>query len=172
MKREKELLKHIWESYTFDEIINAGFEYNMCSAEQLINAAAEFEVGTYVKEEHIVDALKKLFNEYDKADLPWVDDIIDVIKEYYHESSLMSYFDNDDLIAHLDGTIELEQYIEDRKCDDYDTEETEEYTFNYFAKEVYEFQNYKLKNFLCDLVDANHHISNDNLMQLLKNKIS
>ena len=164
-----ELLKQVWETCTFDEIIDAGFEHNKCSGEQLINAAAEFEVGTYAKEEHFVDALKKLFNEYDKSDLPWVDDIVDVIKEYYHESSLMSCFDNDDLIEHLDGTIEMDNYIEEHT--DY-IDEPEVYTFNDFVKDIDNLPNYKLKNFLCDLVMANHHISNDELMNKLKEKIS
>ena len=38
-----ELLKQLWEQCSFDEIIDAGFEYNKCSGEKLINAAAEFE---------------------------------------------------------------------------------------------------------------------------------
>lgn len=167
---KEELLKQVWETCTFDEIIDAGFDYNKCSGEQLINAAAEFEVATYAKEEHFVDALKKLFNEYDKTDLPWVDDIIDVIKEYYHESSIMTCFDNDDLIVHLDGTIEMDNYIEnylEERIDD----ESEEYTFNDFFKDVDNLPNYKLKNFLCDLVMANHHISNDELMNKLKERI-
>jgi hypothetical protein len=163
-----ELLKQVWETCTFDEIIDAGFDYDKCSGEQLINAAAEFEVGTYAKEEHFVDALKKLFNEYDKSDLPWTDDIMDVIKEYYHESSLMSCFDNDDLIEHLDGTIEMDNYIEEH-TDSID--EPEVYTFNDFVKDVDNLPNYKLKNFLCDLVMANHHISNDELMNKLKERI-
>lgn len=166
--RKQVTLKDVWKTCTFDEIIDAGFEYNKCSGEQLINAAAEFEVGTYAKEEHFVDALKKLFNEYNKSDLPWTDDIMDVIKEYYHESSLMSCFDNDDLIAHLDGTIEMDNYIEEHT--DY-IDEPEVYTFNDFVKDVDNLPNYKLKNFLCDLVMANHHISNDELMNKLKERI-
>lgn len=167
--RKAAILKEAWENCSFDEIIDAGFDYNKCSGEQLINAAAEFEVSTYAKEEHFVDALKKLFNEYDKSDLPWTDDIMDVIKEYYHESSLMSCFDNDDLIEHLDGTIEMDNYIEEH-TDSID--EPEVYTFNDFVKDVDNLPNYKLKNFLCDLVMANHHISNDELMNKLKEKIS
>ena len=166
--RKTNLLKEIWETCTFDEIIDAGFDYNKCSGEQLINAATEFEVGTYAKEEHFVDSLKKLFNEYDKSDLPWVDDIMDVIKEYYHESSIMTCFDNDDLIVHLDDTIEMDNYIEEH-TDSID--EPEVYTFNDFVKDVDNLPNYKLKNFLCDLVMANHHISNDELMNKLKERI-
>ena len=40
---KKELLKQLWEQCSFDEIVDAGFEYNKCSGEKLINAAAEFE---------------------------------------------------------------------------------------------------------------------------------
>lgn len=166
--RKASILKEVWETCTFDEIIDAGFDHNKCSGEQLINAAAEFEVGTYAKEEHFIDALKKLFNEYDKTDLPWTDDIMDVIKDYYHESSLMSCFDNDDLIEHLDGTTEMDNYIEEH-TDSID--EPEVYTFNDFVKDIDNLPNYKLKNFLCDLVMANHHISNDELMNKLKERI-
>ena len=80
----------------------------------------------------------------------------------------MTCFDNDDLIIHLDGTIEMDNYIEEHT--DY-IDEPEVYTFNDFVKDIDNLPNYKLKNFLCDLVMANHHISNDELMNKLKERI-
>ena len=168
MDREA-LLKQFWDEFSFDEIIDAGFEHDKICAVHLINAAAEFEDKT---EKDFIVELTNLCENTPKKDLPWGDQVMSVLTDYFHESTLIEYFDKDLLIEHLDGSFELEQYvdnqIQEREC----YEEVDEYTFADYTKEVESLPNYKLKNFLCDLVMANHHISNDELMNLLKEKIS
>ena len=56
---KEELLKQVWETCSFDDIINAGFEYNKCSGEQLINAANEFE-SNETNEDNFIEKLTKL----------------------------------------------------------------------------------------------------------------
>jgi hypothetical protein len=167
-----ELLKQLWEQCSFDEIIDAGFEYNKCSGEKLINAAAEFEKPKLDSEQSFIDKLSDLFENTDSKTLPWGDEIMSVITDYYSNSSLIDYFDKDELIEWLDGSFELDMYVENEIRERDLSEEVDEYTFADYTKEVESLPNYKLKNYLCDLVMANHHISNDELMNLLKEKIS
>lgn len=167
-----ELLKQLWEQCSFDEIIDAGFEYNKCSGEKLINAAAEFEKPETESEQSFIDKLSDLFKNTDTKTLPWGDEIMAVITDYYSNSSLIDYFDKDELIEWLDGSFEMDMYVENEIRERELSEEVDEYTFADYTKEVESLPNYKLKNYLCDLVMANHHISDDELMNLLKEKIS
>ena len=123
-------------------------------------------------EKEFLDKLTDLCKNTPKNDLPWGDQVMSVLTDYFHESTLIDYFDKDLLIEHLDGSFELEQYVDDQIQERECCEEVDEYTFADYTKEVESLPNYKLKNFLCDLVMANHHISNDELMNLLKEKIS
>ena len=169
---KKELLKQLWKQCSFDEIIDAGFEYNKCSGEKLINAAAEFEKPEINSEKSFINKLSYLFEHTDRKNLPWGDEIMSVITDYYSNSSLIDYFDKDELIEWLDGSFEMDMYVENEIRERDLSEEVDEYTFADYTKEVESLPNYKLKNYLCDLVMANHHISNDELMNLLKEKIS
>ena len=40
-EEKKEYLKRLWSEFSFDEIIDAGFDNNKCSAMHLINAAGQ-----------------------------------------------------------------------------------------------------------------------------------
>ena len=163
------LLKQLWDEFSFDEIIDAGFEYDKICAAHLITAAGEFESET---EKDFIVELTNLCENTPKKDLPYGDQVMNVLTDYFNDSTLIEYFDNDRLIERLDGSFELDQYIEDQIQERDCCEEVDDYTFADYTKEVEAMPNYKLKNFLCDLVMANHHISNDELMKLLKEKIS
>lgn len=167
MHKDKELLKHIWESYTFDDIINAGFEYNMCSAEQLINAAAEFEHPDS-DNTSCIDTIDKI-EELIKEDKPSDFEIAKLIEEEYDIKDILWHWDNDEIIDYLEGSIELDKYVEEHSTDDTDYDV---YTFKDFLEELEQLPNYKLKNVLCDLVMSNHHISNEELIKKLLEKIN
>ena len=170
MDREA-LLKQLWNEFSFDEIIDAGFEHDKICAAHLISAAAEFEAENETEKDFITE-LTNLCENTPKKDLPWGYNVMSVLTDYFHESSLIEYFDKFELIEQLDGSVELDQYVEDQIQERGCNEEVDEYTFADYTKEVEAMPNYKLKNFLCDLVMANHHVSNDELMNLLKEKIS
>ena len=101
-KDKKKLLKEIWENCSFDEIIDAGFDYDKCHGEDLINAASEFEEKNKIHED-FMDALNELFETY-RNNLPLTRVIVETVVEYCFQSNVLDYFDNDDLIEHLDGT--------------------------------------------------------------------
>lgn len=173
-KNKKKLLKEIWENCSFDEIIDAGFEYDKCHSEDLINAASEFEEKNNIHEDFI-DALNELFESH-RNNLPWTHSIVETVVEYCFQSNVLDYFDNDDLIEHLDGTWEMDRYIED-KCE----EAVKEY-----KEENEPFPNYKLNNrdelirtiqemkkddfrrFLCDLAGLHYCVEDDKLYNELK----
>ena len=167
--RKEKLLKEVWETCTFDEIIDAGFEHNKCSGAQLINAAAEFDAPEN-NEEDFIDKLKKLCEETPKQDLPWGHQVMDVITDYFYDSGLLDYFDNDDLIDYLDGSCEMDAFIKEKTKEVFEEFE-DEYTFKDFQRDVEELPNWKLKRFLCDLVMANYHISDNELAQKIIEKI-
>lgn len=164
-----ELLKQVWETCTFDEIIDAGFEYNKCSGEQLINAASEFENPEQESDDKsIQDKFEELLEKYSK-NLPWCGDMMSILEDYYHQSSMMDYFDNDDLIEHLDGTWEMDAYLKENQIESDD--EVEEYTFKDFQKEVDELPNWKFRRLICDWLMCNYFVSDDELINKLKDRM-
>lgn len=167
---KEELLKQVWENCSFDEIIDAGFEHNKCSGEQLINAAAEFEAPE-IDEKGFIERLTKLCEDTPKANLPWAHDVMNVITDYFYDGSLIDYFDNDDLIDYLEGTLEMDEYIKEKTQEIEEEFADEIYTFKDYTREVEGLPNWKLKRYLCDLVMANYHISDNELVQKLIEKI-
>lgn len=171
---KNQLLLEVWLTCTFDEIINKGFEIGKCGALQLCEAAEEFKYKDKTEEESFIIQLRELFEEY-KSKLPWGREIMEVLDDYICDDSMMDYFDNSDLINHLDGSWELENYVEDackEAVDDYINEnDITEYTFKDYTREVENLPNWKLKRYLCDLCGDNYHVSNEVLSQHLIEKI-
>lgn len=178
--RKQQLLKDVWEQYTFDEIIDAGFEYNKCSGGQLINAAAKFEYNEdndKSKEQVFIDRIKELFDETDTKDLPYGRNMMEILRNYYDTGELLDYFDKDDMIDHLDGSWEMDMYIKDERdkaVEEYKDEMSEiyvPYTKKDFQNEVEEMNNYDFKRFLCDITRNSYFCDNEKLLNDLKNKI-
>lgn len=166
---KKELLKQLWETCSFDEIIDAGFEHNKCSGEQLINAAAEFDAPEN-NEDDFIDKLKKLCEETPKQDLPWGHQVMDVITDYFYDTGLIEYFDNDDLIDYLEGSWEMDAYIKEKTKEISEEYEDEVYTFKDYTREVEELPNWKLRRYLCDLFSCSYFISDDELAKKIIEK--
>lgn len=141
---KEELLKQVWETCSFDDIINAGFEYNKCSGEQLINAANEFE-SNETNEDNFIEKLTKLCEETPKSKLPWGRDVMHVLTDYCYDSELIDYFDNDDLIDCLDDSFEMDAYIIEKTKEISKEYEDNAYTFKDYTREVEELPNWKLK---------------------------
>lgn len=171
---KKELLKEVWESCTFDEIIDAGFEHNKCSGVQLLDAAAEFEN----KEndwKDFLDKLRDLCEETPKKDLPWSRDVMEILVDYFYEDGMIDYFDKDDLIDRLDGTYEMDKYIKEHtgniinewKEDNQDLF----YTFKDFVNQTENMTPNQFKRFLCDITSNGYYCSDDILINDLKKRI-
>lgn len=168
--RKRQLLKEVWETCTFDEIIDSGFDCGKCSGLQLVEAANEFNHKDKRPEDNCIDDLREVLESYSKSDLPWGRDVMELMAEYFHEDSMMDYFDNDDLIDHLDGTWEMDDYLKENQLTS-DDKDNEEYTFKDFQKEVDELPNWKFRRLICDWLMCNYFTGDDELINKLKNRI-
>lgn len=171
--RKETLLKEVWETCSFDEIIDAGFEYNKCSGEQLINAASEFENPEQESDDKSIQDKFEEFLEKHAKDLPWCGDMMSILEDYYHQSSMMDYFDNDDLIEHLDGTCEMDKYIDEElemKIKDYE-DNNPSFTVKDFKEQLYSLQNCEFRRFLCEMTDSSYFVSDDEILNKIKDKI-
>ena len=167
---KNELLKQLWENCSFDEIIDAGFEYNKCSGEQLINAAAEFEAPE-IDEKDFIERLTKLCEDTPKANLPWGHDVMSVLTDYFYDTGLLDYFDNDSLIDYLEGSWEMDEYIKDKTNEISEEYEDRIYTFKDYTREVEELPNWKMKRYLCDLFSCSYFVTDEELAQKIIEKI-
>lgn len=168
---KEELLKEVWKSCTFDEIINAGLECNACSSSDIINAASiydnpdkEYDIEDIVKECSLDDICNALQKEYD------LNDIIDE----FGLDDVLSSIDNDEMIEHLKDTYTLESYIDEVK---------EEYYFDMYneIKSDFEWEEKEIlkailpetpddwRKFLCDHYINCSYYDNEKFNEGLKN---
>lgn len=172
---KQDLLKEIWKECTLQEILDAGYETESLQAIDIIKEAEQIEKESFnvSLKVNFIDNLRELFDNTPSRELPYAREIMDEISAHYSDFTLMDYFDNDDLIEHCDGSWEMDNYIAN-KCKD----AIEEYKGDNpilgrdeYIRRVQNCGSYEFKRFLCDLVDANYHISNEDLIQRLKEKL-
>lgn len=110
---KKELLVKVWNTCTFDEIIDAGFELNKCGASDILGASKDFENFDYLmyvienvglgeildnlKDEH---SLREIIDEFD------VDDVMDCLSD-------------DDMLDHIDGSWALNGHDDEIRSESY-----------------------------------------------------
>lgn len=170
--RKEKILKEVWESCTFDEIIDAGFEFNKCSGCQILDAAEEF-----MKNDNrdFIEKLREICEETPKRDLPWSRDVMEVLVDYFYEDGMIDYFDKDDLIDRLDGTYEMDKYL--REHTDNIINEWKEnnqdsfYTFNDFVNQTENMTPNEFKRFLCNITSNGYYCSDETLINDLKKRI-
>lgn len=173
---KEELLKQVWEICTFDEIIDAGFELNKCSAQNLLDAADEFVIKQEQEEENkdFIETLTDLCEKTSKSELPWEREIMMVLCDYFNQYSFMDYFDNDDLIDHLDGTWEMEKYVQNERLDAVQDfkECNPDFTIEECIQYLSDMPFYRLRRYLCDLTSNSYHCSDKQLIEDIKNKLN
>lgn len=64
---KENLLKEVWATCSFDEIIDSGFEQNKCSGLQLIEAADDFRFKDNSYASTFLERLKELCKKYSKT---------------------------------------------------------------------------------------------------------
>lgn len=111
---KQDLLREVWSTCTFDEIIDAGFEMQKCNASHILTAAKDFEDLDYLI--HVVEHMK-------------LDEIMNALKEEHSLREIISEFDCDDvmdcldddeMIDHLDGTYAMNRRDDEMKDEGYD----------------------------------------------------
>lgn len=100
---------------------------------------------------------------------------MEILTDYFYDTGLLNYYDNDDLIDHLYDSYELNNYIKN-KCNeavnDYIYQnENFIYTFKDFCNEIENMNEHNFKRFLCDIFKVNYYISNEELLKVINEKI-
>lgn len=123
--------------------------------------------------ENLIEKLEELFESTPSKEMPYAFEVVDLLKTYYNDDELIDCFDNDNLMDHLESTIEMDKYVEERI-----EENINEYIKEHPIPTVYDiitqFQNYHkndFKRFLCDLVDTGYHIKDEELLEIIKERI-
>ena len=161
--KKQQLLKDVWEQCTFDEIIDAGFDYNKDNDKS--------------RKQIFIDRLISLFEKTGNNYLPSARNVMKILYKYYETDELLDYFNIDDMIDHCDGSWEMDDYIKDecdRAVEEYKYEMSEmyvPYTKNDFQNEVEEMNKYDFKRFLCDVTRNSYFCDDEKLLNDLKNKI-
>lgn len=168
---KEELLKEVWNSCTFDEIIDAGFEMNKCGAIDLKTAADEFDdpakeydIEDIVKECKLDDLCNALQYEYDLSD---------IIDEFGLDN-ILNEIDNDEMLDHLKDTSSLDSYIDEVKEEyyfDIYNEIKSEWDWEYkdILKEVLPDTGDDWREFLCDHYINCSYYDNENFNEGLQN---
>lgn len=172
---KQELLKQVWRECNLKEILDAGYETDSIQAIDIIKEAEQIDRDAFSVSlrSNFIDKLRELFDKTPSRELPWGREVMEEIAVHYSDSSLMDYFDKDDMIEYCDNSFEMDEYIT-TKCDDavkdyiadnppQDKEE--------IIRQLQDGMKYKFREFLCDLVDANYHITDEELLNELKQRI-
>ena len=172
---KQDLLKEIWKECTLQEILDAGYETESLQAIDIIKEAEQIEKESFniSLKVNFIDNLRELFDNTPSRELPGANEVMDEISAHYSDWSLMNYFDKDGLIEHCDNSFEMDNYLKD-KCIDAINEYKDEYPAmgrDEFIRQVQDYPPYAFKLILCDLVDASYHISTEDLLQRLKDKL-
>lgn len=172
---KKELLEQVWRECSLQEILDAGYETESLQAIDIIKEAEQInrEAFSVSLKSNFIDNLRELFDSTPSRELPYGREVMEEVAVHYSDSSLMDYFDKDDLIEHCDGSWEMDAYIAN-KCNDAVNDyvaDNPPQGRSELIREVQDDMPYQFRRFLCDLVDANYHISNECLIEELKKRL-
>lgn len=182
---KQEILKKVFETCSFEEITRFGIENNQIENVDILRLAETiekkgFKVNIFTGDDYC-DAISHLLDEASlKCTLPTSYGLMGAIKNHYFNSEIYNCFDDDDMIDHLEGTIAMDNYIEEqcemRLRDERINCENEAESIikghpDIVAKSLQELNSFDLKRFLCDFVDSGYYISNEELLNKLKEKI-
>ena len=172
---KKKLLEKVWEKCNLQEILNAGYECEAIQAIDIIKEAEQIEKESFSVslKTDFIENLRELFDKTPSRELPWARDVMEEISVHYSDSSMMDFFDKDDLIEHCDDSWEMDAFLE-KKLVDKINEYIEDNPPQGKKEIIQEVQNnmpYQFRRFLCDLIDANYYITDDELFNELKKRI-
>ena len=172
---KKKLLKEVWEKCNLQEILNAGYECEAIQAIDIIKEAEEIDKESFSVslKTDFIENLRELFDNTPSRELPWARDVMEEISTHYSDSSMMDFFDKDDLIEYCEDSWEMDAFLE-KKLVDKINEYKEDNPPQGKKEIIQEVQNdmpYQFRRFLCDLIDANYYITDDELFNELKKRI-
>ena len=114
-------VKDIIDKYTIREIVDEYLEAGKCSSADILNIADDFwsppEDETLIEKiDDIIDEeRRKWYKDPENNKKVSCEDMMkDIMLVHFDEDEILSYFDERDLLDKLEGTWELDNYVEDK----------------------------------------------------------
>ena len=172
---KKKLLEEVWKQCNLQEILNAGYECEAIQAIDIIKEAEEIDKESFSVslKADFIDNLRELFDSTPSLQLPDAYEVMEEILPHYNDTELMECFDKDEMIKFCDGSYEMDNFLGDRERDIIEEYKADNppVTKEILVRELQDCMHYQFRRFLCDLVDANYHISNECLFDELKKRL-
>lgn len=184
-----ELLKEVFRTCTFDEILDYGLDKLHISSNDIINAAAEYDVPVdetmndkdrlLSKVEDELDIMCERARQLNKVitlELPDVDDFMSLLLQYYDASEILDCMSKDELLDHLEDSYELGQHDEEvianfeKEHDIDDEDDVVPFTQDNIVRFVRDYPHYKFRPFLCDIAGLGHYCTDEELFDVIKEK--
>lgn len=119
--KDKELLKNLMDKYTIGEIVDEYLEAGKCTSLDILNIADDFwtssedETPINKIEDIIEDERRKWYKDSTNNKKVSCGDMMkEIMLVYFDEDEILSYFNERDLLYRLEGTWELNNYVEDK----------------------------------------------------------
>ena len=172
---KKKLLEEVWEKCNLQEILNAGYECEAIQAIDIIKEAEQIDKESFSVslKADFIDNLRVLFDNTPSRELPWVGDIMEEISVHYSDSSMMEFFDKDDMIDFCDDSYEMDDFLQKKQenlIEEYKADNPS-VTKNDIVYELQECNKNDFKRFLCDLTGTNYHSSIETLLNDLRQRL-
>lgn len=158
---DKEQLKELIKKYSFSDIIDELLEQKAICSMDIISIAREYE---NLENNTAIEQIHDILNNDDEMCHNMIscnEFMRDIVLQYYDTWDVLEYFDNEDLLDKLDGSYELEHYV------DYAIEQATNEINNEQIEELNKIiKNIKSKKGLFNIL-KNIELSSDDIHQLI-----
>ena len=158
---DKEQLKELIKKYSFSDIIDELLEQHAICSMDIISIAREYE---NFDNNTAIEQIHDILNNDDEMChnmISCTEFMRDIVLQYYDTWDVLEYFDNEDLLDKLDGSYELEHYV------DYAIEQATNEINNEQIEELNKIiKNIKSKKGLFNIL-KNIELSSDDIHQLI-----
>ena len=159
---DKEQLKELIKKYSFNDIIDELLEQKAICSMDIISIAREYENSE--NNNTAIEQIHDILNNDDEMCHNMIscnEFMRDIVLQYYDTWDVLEYFDNEELLDKLDGSYELEHYV------DYAIEQATNEINNEQIEELNKIiKNIKSKKGLFNIL-KNIELSSDDIHQLI-----
>jgi hypothetical protein len=134
-QEDKQKLQELMKSNSFEDIIDELLLSEKITSNDILNIAEDYWYNDMTPVEQIENIILDNQEIDDPEKQIRYKDIMAILDSAFPNEDLMNYFDNYDLIDHLEGTFALEDYVDNRVDDAlYDKEKEYEQQINYLQE--------------------------------------
>lgn len=171
---KEELLKEVWNNFSFEDILTAGLELNKITSSDIIQASdiykdpnheyTDNDLAIVIEQCDLGDICHELKSNYK----------LDEILNHFSEEDILDTINDTDIICYLEGTWTLSNYIDDIRLDAYNNgynDAVNEYNCdqNSYIEQIKEYNINEMWCWLCKYFDIGYYDSNqmfDNINNL------